>query len=285
MRAFLTTWFIVASLAVAQEEPDDDRPIVAHAGGVVQLRPPIDWHVSEVPFGREVRLVLSPSPLPEIPAMPNDGIWIVVHARANSANLSKEGLSAMLDSRVTLTTDGDVTTEPETQFTHQSLIGVRQRFKTIVSKPGRSGQYEGVHVLLRGHESLIELHAEAPYGHFPKRTSQIEETIKSLVLRKPARIEREKVADSVAAASTVLGSWKAYRSRLQLYGNGRIVIKLDGKKKQSGLLMGRFAANDDLIFVTWDDNSRLNFRWRLYGDNLLLTDHDGQISQLRRIFE
>ena len=50
-------------------------------------------------------------------------------------------------------------------------------------------------------------------------------------------------------------------------------------------LAGRFRAKNDLLHVVWDDGSKLNFRWKLSGSALLLTDHEGQISQLQRLYE
>ena len=50
-------------------------------------------------------------------------------------------------------------------------------------------------------------------------------------------------------------------------------------------LTGTFLAQEGLLLVTWDDGSKLNYRWRLLGHDLLLTDHQGRISHLRRLIQ
>ena len=46
-----------------------------------------------------------------------------------------------------------------------------------------------------------------------------------------------------------------------------------------------FEAKEDLLLVEWKDGSKLNFRWKVKDGDLLLTDHEGRISKLRRIVE
>ena len=50
-------------------------------------------------------------------------------------------------------------------------------------------------------------------------------------------------------------------------------------------LAGRFKVADDLLMVDYIDDSRSNYRWRIEGTELMLTDHEGRVSQLARIYE
>ena len=49
---------LTASVCVAVPNDGlDDRDIVLHAGGVIELRPPLGWRIEEIAHGREIRLV------------------------------------------------------------------------------------------------------------------------------------------------------------------------------------------------------------------------------------
>jgi hypothetical protein len=110
-------------------------------------------------------------------------------------------------------------------------------------------------------------------------------------------LEQQPIAAPIAVeqardAELILGSWKSFRSRFRLYADGKIEISLDPKNPETvdrsqpaQVLRGRYEAHENVLFVTWDDGSRTNYRWRLDQDSLLLTDHDGQISELRRLLE
>ena len=73
---------------------------------------------------------------------------------------------------------------------------------------------------------------------------------------------------------------------MQFRDDGRVVIIPDAldRNRPSKPLAGTFEARDDLVFIHWDDGSRLNLRWRLQDNDLFLTDHEGQISHLKRVF-
>ena len=83
---------------------------------------------------------------------------------------------------------------------------------------------------------------------------------------------------------------------MKLDGLGHILIKFDRPQvtpidrigsdqvpRRVVRLTGRYRARDDLILISWDDGSKLNYRWRLHNGDLLLTDNTGQVSQLRRL--
>ena len=143
---------------------------------------------------------------------------------------------------------------------------------------------------------LLELHAIAPAAEYQQRVADFNRFVSSLRFRKPPDFPDKRVANSIRDAAKILGTWKAFRSRITLTADGSVVIKpddfqtavaeaADRADPQSAWLRGSFRASGDLLFITWEDKSRLNFRWRLRDEELLLTDHEGQISQLRRILE
>jgi len=113
-------------------------------------------------------------------------------------------------------------------------------------------------------------------------------------INSPAKDQQQAIAIT-NDAQPIFGSWRAYRSLLQLLGEGRILITVDPSATQSldataghkhqEQLIGVFKAQGDLLFVTWKDGSKLNYRWRLEQGELLMTDHQGQISQLRRVLK
>ena len=74
---------------------------------------------------------------------------------------------------------------------------------------------------------------------------------------------------------------------MRFTGDRRVVIIPDDldSNRDAKLLTGSFEARGDVIFVRWDDGSRLNLRWRSDGNDLFLTDHEGQISHLKRVFD
>ena len=102
----------------------------------------------------------------------------------------------------------------------------------------------------------------------------------------------------VASAEPILGSWKSYRARLRLDGSGQIHLNFDRHRVQTidrlgsqqtpkriARLAGTYQARDDLLLITWDDGSKLNYRWRIHRGELLLTDHTGQMSRLKRLLD
>ena len=99
---------------------------------------------------------------------------------------------------------------------------------------------------------------------------------------------------AVQSAQPIMGAWKALQSRLRLRRDGTVTIITDrpftfasdgDDRVQGNEIKGNYVAHNDLIMITWDDRSKLNFRWRMHGDKLLLTDHEGKTTQLRRILE
>ena len=132
---------------------------------------------------------------------------------------------------------------------------------------------------------IFEFHAAAPNQIVESRSKIWTATWDSLHLNPPAAATNEAVQDSLGQGTSIVGDWKSYRSRMRFSSDGRVVIVPDsvGSSRSSNPLTGTFEVRDDLIFVQWDDGSRLNFRSRLQGNDLFLTDHMGQISHLKRV--
>ena len=127
-----------------------------------------------------------------------------------------------------------------------------------------------------------------------RRLVELERVVDDLRLVEPAA-KPQHVRSPVSDAASILGSWKGHASRLRLRGDGTVAIVTDepfrfttkhGDQRRDGHgVTGRYAARDDLMFIEWEDNSKLNYRWRLRGDKLLLTDHEGHMTQLVRLSE
>ena len=121
----------------------------------------------------------------------------------------------------------------------------------------------------------------------------IQNWLREIKLTPPA-VPEHNLPPQIASALAVVGSWKSFRSRLRFYKDGRVTILMDSagairvdgtKPKKAERLIGTYQGQGDLVYVVWDDGSKLNFRWRVEGDRLLLTDHEGHVSQLRRLLE
>ena len=117
-------------------------------------------------------------------------------------------------------------------------------------------------------------------------------------------IDRTKLPPELSDATPILGLWKSSRSLVHLGQDGAIRIVADEpfereanagdspnlhEKSKEGMarhetpLVGHFTARDDLMFTTWGDGSKLNYRWRMHMGDLLLTDSQGRTSKLFRI--
>jgi hypothetical protein len=84
---------------------------------------------------------------------------------------------------------------------------------------------------------------------------------------------------------------------MQLHGDGRVQIWPDrpgaeltafgvaSSRPASAALDGQFVAVGDLLFIAWRDGTRLNLRWYRNEDDLVLADHEGRVSRLKRLLE
>lgn len=258
------------------------RPSVSHAGEVVQLQPPLGWHVWEVPVGREIRLVLTPVQRVERAAV-RDGLWLAFHHPDVSDR--RRPLEARLEARFRELDLGSADRSPVSPIQLHKANGLQTEFRVAKAE----GALRGVHMLADTSWGTLEVLAISPVSSHQARKPDFQEILNSLRLSAP---KRRLAAETTEPASAILGSWKAFRSRIQLYPGGKVEMVLDkavnltsagGQSQGPERLEGSYRAENDLVFITWKDGSRLNFRWKLQGRALLLTDHRGETVSLRRL--
>lgn len=284
----------VAAQTVAHvETPAAEPSRLVFAAGAVELKLPEGWFVYEAPTGREVRVVLSPEPLDRPGEMPSDGMWFAFHPRPPRGGAAVD-LEQVLAERLRLATDNRAQAAPPETLTLDRRRALRRRFD-MAPGPAAAPLQRGFHLLIDTEWGLCEVHGVAPSAQYERRSSQFQRVIDSVRLARP-RPKQQVVADHLHDAAPIIGAWKALASRLRLHGDGRIEIVLDNPQRADNRsdtrrpprprrLVGRFTAEQDLLRVTWSDGSLLNFRWRLQGNDLLLTDHEGRVSQLSRLLE
>ena len=153
----------------------------------------------------------------------------------------------------------------------------------------------GSHVLVSTPSGLFEFHVQFPIDRYEEHLDEVAWLLSRVKLTAATLADVGPPTAETVAATPIHGTWKAFRSRLRLSSNGSIEIALGSAQIISpppadrpavgDELQGHYRAEGDLLFMQWRDGSKLNFRWKLNGGDLLLTDHEGQISQLRRIAE
>lgn len=257
---------------------------IRFAGGGIELQVPPGWWAGEVPFGREVRLVLAPQRPINVRKMPLDGMWVAYHAAPLPVSQGEEEFSRELSELLRSASDSNSRYSPSTPFKFGRWPAAVAEF-TASESTSANATITGRHVLVRTEWGVFEFHASAPDAIVDSRSNVWSTTWESLRLNPPATISGS-AQDGLSVSNSIIGDWKAYRSRMRFSDNGRVVIVPDAldSNRRSKPLTGTFEARDDLIFVRWDDGSRLNLRWRLQGNDLFLTDHEGQISHLKRVF-
>lgn len=277
---------------VSQSQLPDDHGVraehgdsVSFAAGAVELVPPAGWWVGEIARGRDLLLVMSPAPAKRVP---HDCLWLAYHPAAATGTPPDGELREMLPGRLQVATKNRAVTSGAVSLQFATRPAIASEF-LITDDVGVGVLIRGRHVLVRTEWGILEIHASAPANEFEARSQVWTEVWDSIALQAP-RLETPAAVAEVRDADTILGTWKSYRSRLRLGADGHITIVPDGVDLLStgnsrDVLQGRFEARDDLLLVTWRDGSRLNFRWRARQNDLFLTDHEGQISQLKRLYE
>lgn len=266
------------------------RDIVLHAGGVVEFQMPVDWDLTEVPHGREIRLTLRPSLESEVQDK-KSLIWLSFHVR-RAGQLSDEQLETWFSERFRRGTTGIQDLNEPLPIVVGGYDGIEQQYSLAVAQEvlaERVGQQAAVSTPW----GILEVHWQTDKSQqqsFEKVTAELLETVK---FNKPAEQFKGAVRVAASGAQPILGSWKAYRSRLTLGSDGRILIAPDPAPIHLGTrpphkqvpIVGEFEARDDVLAVRWNDGSFLNFRWRLEGEYLLLTDHKGRTTLLNPLFD
>ncbi len=258
--------------------------LVEFAGGTISLQIPRGWWADEVPAGREIRLVMAQRRPTNIRKMPGDSMWLAYHAVPSNQSVDAQAMMRELSVRLRSVVGSDAAISAPSAFQFGDWPAVVSEF-TANSPTQANRKVTGRHVLVRTDWGLFEFHGSAPDDIVGLRSEVWTATWDSLQLKPPATPDNQ-LAPLAAASETVVGNWKSYRSRMNFTGEGRVELTPDSvfPNETPTTLRGTYEARDDLIFVRWNDGSRLNFRWRLEGNDLFLTDHEGQISQLKRVF-
>ena len=265
--------------AAPAELPQGD--LVLLAGGAAEFVAPPGWRATEIPRHRELRCWLTPD-APSAHVEPQDGIWMCFHW--HGSRLAVDDLAAWLAKRT-----GAGSGAPPRQTTISGWPALVQTVDAAERREYRLAAAVGPAVF----EYVV---TARPAAYAPLRPVA-DRLLASIKLRAP-QIEGADVDRSVTPARKAIGLWKSENGLLRLAADGRIVVQFDRKRHypldETGLrrfddpvsrLTGRFQAEHDLITVTWDDGSQLNFRWTLDDGALLLTDHHGRVSQLQRLIE
>jgi hypothetical protein len=260
--------------------------VVQFAGGAIEIQVPAGWHTHEVPIGRELRIWLTEDDIPE-GRRPQDGVWMTFHWRGHEVDLGE--LRAWLDFR----TDHLDVKRIQLGEVEQRQLGA---FPVLVREVDREGRRNWI-LLAATKTGIFELTATADLKDFQRQRAAAEALLAGIKLSAP-QIRQSNVRPEVQAATPAVGLWKSLQARLWLGGDGRVVMDFDQPKNfridESGntdydrkmiRLTGQYEAREDVIFISWDDGSRLNFRWRVEDGQLLLTDHNGRVSQLFRLVD
>lgn len=262
----------------------DERDWVFFAADSFEAPVPPTWQVHEAAFGRDVRMLLTPS-LDGKGRLPDDGLWVSYSVDPVQQN---RPLETILRERVMVhTNETAAIAKPQ----RTSLGGHPAVFSELSEYRGQV-KFEGGHLLIAAPWCLFEVHWTYPVAVGAERRPLVQKWLSEINFTPPEK-PRGQLPPHVAPASAVVGAWKAYRSRLKFEADGRVVVlidppritRVDASAKKPEQLVGTYHGQGDLLYVVWDDGSKLNFRWRVEGDRLLLTDHEGQVSQLRKLLE
>jgi hypothetical protein len=284
--------------------------LLLFAAGAVEAPAPRGFWVWELPRGREVQLAFSPHPPRTLDAPPAVGFWIGYHVRPRPTTNQNRELTDFIALRLgDLAPQATPVAEART-FYLGDWLAVEQDFSlpAVASDGSRdpartaaaseeANRIWGRHIAARTPWGIFEVHARAPLESAHGSAAELADWLSRVKLN-PPREETLETRGWTADAEPILGCWKAYRSRMRLFGDGRIEILSDAPSlvipddaeqpvppPRRELLIGQFRAQGDLLFVEWQDGSPLNLRWKLHQGELLLTDHDGQTSRLLRIYE
>ena len=241
-RLMIVTVWICGLAIVASDSADgqhanfDDRAIVMHAGGAVRLEIPETWSVSELPVGRRIRLLLTPPGGASQQKNAIDGIWLMLnYVRDGQPIKSDEELTREATDRLARWTRGLADVRSATMVTDG-----RQRWAladfALPSQPAnrstdsnelRGGIYLLQNVDWASLEVFVGWSVESQQALSDVYANeQVSQILKSIQMVRPLAPTGE-ISETVAAAESILGSWKASRSRMQLSPDGVITIVTD----------------------------------------------------------
>lgn len=277
---------------------DGEGDIVLHAGGTVALRLPAGWQVHEVPTGREIRLYAAPARIVDEEGSDWQRIWLR-HAPLENDQLRQRGeINEHLARRLQKTTSNKARV---TGAVHEVRVGGLPAWRLDFDIPGdaetNGTRLVGYHLLARTGAGLFELHVALPENAESSQGDELKQVVESIRFRRPQAVEFQ-TGPAMADAVRIVGTWKAQRARWKFAPDGRVQVEYDRggtfALDESGSvrydrplkrLDGIGTADADVLKITWDDGSRLNLRWTIHNGDLLVTDHTGRTSQLKRLFD
>ncbi len=268
--------------AVATVEHARQQLQFEHAAGMVRGAAPAEWHIGERAVGREVHLVLTPAPLGTRGVLPATHIWLTVHALVTDADI-RQLMQRRLENQRTVASGQPAGMPPLWPVECSGHAGQMATYQRHVA----GGTRHVVHAIVQTPWGLCEWHVESPDADWTREWST--QVIAQWHIG-PPRQRTLPASPQIEAAGEALGSWKGSGSRMRLLPDGRFELVWDRRRlTEAGtyerVLIGSFAARDDLLFVTFSDGSRRHYRWRRVGPWLLLTDHEGRTAQLRYLYE
>lgn len=272
----------------------EPHQVVRFAGRTVEFAVPPQWTVKQVPLPGEIRVLAGPGDVPDEPLQMERGLWIAYHRI--EAGASKVSLEAELRDRL----PGAAGRAFRAAGGPQALqVGAFAGLMQMVQVA--PGDLDGLprrasYILVRTTWGLLEAWAVTTVGSVDQVQPGLQMALTSLRLNPPAALAAATAAN-LADAAAALGSWKGRQVAMHFLPEGRVRLDFDavqtlapGRDDQASSagpgrnIEGSFAAQDDMIFITWDDGSQLNYRWKLLEGELLLMDHTGSSSRLKRLF-
>lgn len=274
-----------------------DLRVVLFAGESVELTLNVPWNVYEVPLGRQWWLVVTPERLPQRPNLGNTGFWMS-HIRMSPAEIetSPEAISREMRSRLNALTGNQAELLGQSRtLTLDGCPGVIQDFQLPPSQQVSEAR-RGFFIFVATKFGLLEMQGLAPLSKFEVFRQQCGRILTSVRLDTPRNM-RNSANMLSGQSSPLVGTWKALGATMRIMDDGRVDVRLDRpfalsvpKAEADGAarpraLRGRYQLHGDVLVVDWEDKSQLNFRWRIERGDLLLTDHTGLTSQLKRMFD
>jgi hypothetical protein len=295
-----------AEPAEAAETPQtSDGPaynVVRVAGGTVEFAVPRDWTIKQVPLSREIRLVAGPGDVHDDPSHLERGLWLAYHRTTTVTPAATMALPARptmedeLRGRLPQAAGADSRiVGPPDAIKIGGFRGLKQRLELAGAADAelRRASY----VIAQTPWGVLEMMAVAPLFAEGDLSAKLGAIVTSLVFHAPQPLPAIS-APEITDAQAVLGSWKGQKGLLHLLPNGRARLEFDAvttlglqqqvaavSRRSAETFEGRFSARGDLLFITWDDGRKLNYRWRLDQGELQLIDHERKCSRLRRLFD
>ncbi|MEN1681823.1 MAG: hypothetical protein AAGJ46_19760 [Planctomycetota bacterium] len=269
-----------------------------YAGGVVELAFPPELNASELPHRRRVLLVLSAAAEPpQSPAELASGYWLSLTTARRSpqpdpaATLARLRPNAKLGERSRVSVDG----QPAACIAFNEA-GEAKLFAAPGEALPSSGERLGWLIETDTPWGRVELGVVGRAGDRATLWADFQRLLATVQFGDPETAPADPRPETLAA-EPILGAWKSARGTMELAADGGVRIRFDSDKafvlgrhgsvdyrKPTRELAGEFAAEGDLVRIRWADGSLLNFRWRVAGSELLITDHHGRTRRLARLY-